>query len=125
MGRADLIKAEESLKDFLLNEYRQENERARVRGRINDIVDTTKYRRLSICFSEYGDTLLILVQIGTYSAVFNVKKNKKIGGSMSIEDIQLIETWISIKSNKEILKNLSKKRSYHEKYVELKPFDDI
>lgn len=125
MGRADLIKAEESLKDFLLNEYRQENERARVRGRINDIVDTTKYRRLSICFSEYGDTLLILVQIGIYSAVFNVNEGKKIGGSMSIEDIQLIETWISIKSNKEILKNLSKKRSYHEKYVELKPFDDI
>lgn len=124
MGRADLIKAEESLKDFLLNEYRIENIRAKNRGKENEVVDTTKYRRLTICFSEFGDTLLILIQIGSYSAVFNVNEGKKMEGSMPIEDVQLIETWMAIKSNKEILKNLSKKRNYNEKYIELKPFDN-
>ena len=124
MGRMDLIRAEESLKDFLLNEYRIQNARAKSRGRDNDIVDTSKYRKLTICFSEFGDTLLIMVQVGSYSAVFNVNEGKKIEGSMSIEDILRIETWMSIKTNKEILKNLSKKRSYSEKYIELKPFDN-
>ncbi len=124
MGRADLIKAEESLKDFLLNEYRIENIRAKNRGKENEVVDTTKYRRLTIYFSEFGDTLLILIQIGSYSAVFNVNEGKKMEGSMPIEDVQLIETWMAIKSNKEILKNLSKKRNYNEKYIELKPFDN-
>lgn len=123
MGRMDLIRAEESLKDFLLNEYRIQNARAKSRGRDNDIVDTSKYRKLTIYFSEFGDTLLIMVQVGSYSAVFNVNEGKKIEGSMSIDDILLIESWMSIKTNKEILKNLSKKRNYSEKYIELKPFD--
>ncbi len=124
MGRMDLIRAEESLKDFLLNEYRIQNARAKSRGRDNDIVDTSKYRKLTIYFSEFGDTLLIMVQVGSYSAVFNVNEGKKIEGSMSIDDILLIESWMSIKTNKEILKNLSKKRNYSEKYIELKPFDN-
>lgn len=124
MGRIDLIKAEESLKDFLLNEYKVENARAISLGKEQDVVDTSKYRRLTMSFSEYGSTLLIMVQIGSYSAVFNVEEGKKISGSMSVDDILLIESWISIRSNKEILKNLSKKRNYSEKYIELKPFDN-
>lgn len=124
MGRIDLIKAEESLKDFLLNEYKVENARAISLGKEQDVVDTSKYRRLTMSFSEYGSTLLIMVQIGSYSAVFNVEEGKKISGSMSVDDILLIESWISIRSNKEILKNLSKKRNYSERYIELKPFDN-
>ena len=43
---------------------------------------------------------------------------------MPIEDTRLIESWIAMKNNKEILRNLSKKRDYGEKYIELKPFDN-
>lgn len=124
MGRADIIKAEESLKDFLLNEYRVENERARMLGKLNDIVDTNKYRRLTIAFNDESETLYILIQIASYSAVFDVNESKKIEGGMPIEDTRLIENWIAMKNNKEILKNLSKRRNYNEKYIELRPFDN-
>ena len=103
MGRADIIKAEESLKDFLLNEYRIENERAKMLGKLNDIVDTTKYRRLTIAFNDESETLYILVQIAAYNAVFDVNEGKKVEGGMPIEDTRLIESWISLKNNRSIL----------------------
>lgn len=124
MGRADIIKAEESLKDFLLNEYRIENERAKMLGKLNDIVDTTKYRRLTIAFNDESETLYILVQIAAYNAVFDVNEGKKVEGGMPVEDTRLIESWISMKNNRDILKNLSKRRNYNEKYIELRPFDN-
>lgn len=124
MGRADVIKAEESLKDFLLNEYKIENQRSRMLGKLNDIVDTNKYRRLTIAFNDESDTLYILVQIAAYVAIFNVDEGKKVEGGMPVEDTRLIESWISMKNNREILKNLSKKRNYCEKFIELRPFDD-
>lgn len=124
MGRADIIKAEESLKDFLLNEYRIENERAKMLGKLNDIVDTAKYRRLTIAFNDESETLYILVQIAAYNAVFDVNEGKKVEGGMPIEDTRLIESWISMKNNRDILKNLSKRRNYNEKYIELRPFDN-
>ena len=124
MGRADIIKAEESLKDFLLNEYRIENERAKMLGKLNDIVDTTKYRRLTIAFNDESETLYILIQIAAYNAVFDVNEGKKVEGGMPIEDTRLIESWISMKNNRDILKNLSKRRNYNEKYIELRPFDN-
>ena len=43
---------------------------------------------------------------------------------MPVEDVRLIESWISMKNNRDILKNLSKRRNYSEKYIELKPFDN-
>lgn len=124
MGRADIIRAEESLKDFLLNEYRVENERLKMLGKYNDIVDTNKYRRLTIAFNDDSGTLYILVQIAAYSAVFDVNEGKKIEDGMPVEDVRLIESWISMKNNRDILKNLSKRRNYSEKYIELKPFDN-
>lgn len=124
MGRADIIKAEESLKDFLLNEYRIENERAKMLGKLNDIVDTTKYRRLTIAFNDESETLYILIQIAAYNAVFDVNEGKKVEGGMPIEDTRLIESSISMKNNRDILKNLSKRRNYNEKYIELRPFDN-
>ncbi len=124
MGRADIIKAEESLKDFLLNEYRIENERAKMLGKLNDIVDTTKYRRLTIAFNDESETLYILVQIAAYNAVFDVNEGKKVEGGMPTEDTRLIESWISMKNNRDILKNLSKRRNYNEKYIELRPFEN-
>lgn len=74
MGRADIIRAEESLRDFLINEYRIENQRAKMLGKFNDIVDTNKYRRLTIAFNDESETLYILVQIASYNAIFDVKK---------------------------------------------------
>lgn len=124
MGRADIIKAEESLKDFLLNEYRVENERAKMLGKFNDIVDTNKYRRLTIAFNDESETLYILIQIGAYNAVFDVNEGKKVEGGMPIEDTRLIESWISMKNNRDILRNLSKRRNYSEKFIELRPFDN-
>ncbi len=124
MGRADIIKAEESLKDFLLNEYRVENERAKMLGKFNDIVDTNKYRRLTIAFNDESETLYILIQIGAYNAVFDVNEGKKVEGGMPVEDTRLIESWISMKNNRDILRNLSKRRNYSEKFIELRPFDN-
>ncbi len=124
MGRADIIKAEESLKDFLLNEYRVENERAKMLGKFNDIVDTNKYRRLTIAFNDESETLYILIQIGAYNAVFDVNESKKVEGGMPVEDTRLIESWISMKNNRDILRNLSKRRNYSEKFIELRPFDN-
>ena len=124
MGRSDIIKAEESLKDFLLNEYRIENQRAKMLGKFNDIVDTNKYRRLTIAFNDESETLFVLVQIASYTAIFDVNEGKKVEGGMPVEDTRLIESRISMKNNKEILRNLSKKRNYSEKYIELKPFEN-
>ena len=124
MGRADIIRAEESLRDFLINEYRIENQRAKMLGKLNDIVDTNKYRRLTIAFNDESETLYILVQIASYNAIFDVEEGKKVEGGMPVEDTRLIESWISMKNNREILKNLSKKRNYCEKFIELRPFDD-
>lgn len=124
MGRADIIRAEESLRDFLINEYRIENQRAKMLGKFNDIVDTNKYRRLTIAFNDESETLYILVQIASYNAIFDVEEGKKIEGGMPVEDTRLIESWISMKNNKEILRNLSKKRNYSEKFIELRPFDN-
>ena len=124
MGRADIIRAEESLRDFLINEYRIENQRAKMLGKFNDIVDTNKYRRLTIAFNDESETLYILVQIASYNAIFDVEEGKKVEGGMPVEDTRLIESWISMKNNKEILRSLSKKRNYNEKFIELKPFDN-
>lgn len=124
MGRADIIRAEESLRDFLINEYRIENQRAKMLGKFNDIVDTNKYRRLTIAFNDESETLYILVQIASYNAIFDVEEGKKIEGGMPVEDTRLIESWISMKNNKEILRNLSKKRNYSEKFIELRPFEN-
>lgn len=124
MGRADIIRAEESLRDFLINEYRIENQRAKMLGKFNDIVDTNKYRRLTIAFNDESETLYILVQIASYNAIFDVEEGKKVEGGMPVEDTRLIESWISMKNNKEILRNLSKKRNYSEKFIELRPFDN-
>lgn len=124
MGRADIIRAEESLRDFLINEYRIENQRAKMLGKFNDIVDTNKYRRLTIAFNDESETLYILVQIASYNAIFDVEEGKKVEGGMPVEDTRLIESWISMKNNKEILRNLSKKRNYNEKFIELRPFDN-
>lgn len=124
MGRADIIRAEESLRDFLINEYRIENQRAKMLGKFNDIVDTNKYRRLTIAFNDESETLYILVQIASYNAIFDVEEGKKIEGDMPVEDTRLIESWISMKNNKEILRSLSKKRNYNEKFIELRPFDN-
>ena len=124
MGRADIIRAEESLRDFLINEYRIENQRAKMLGKFNDIVDTNKYRRLTIAFNDESETLYILVQIASYNAIFDVKEGKKVEGGMPVEDTRLIESWISMKNNKEILRSLSKKRNYNEKFIELRPFDN-
>lgn len=93
-------------------------------GKLNDIVDTTKYRRLTIAFNDESGTLYILVQIAAYSAIFDVNEGKKVEGGMPVEDTRLIESWISMKNNREILRNLSKRRNYSEKYIELKPFDN-
>ena len=124
MGRADIIRAEESLRDFLINEYRIENQRAKMLGKFNDIVDTNKYRRLTIAFNDESETLYILVQIASYNAIFDVREGKKLEGGMPVEDTRLIESWISMKNNKEILRSLSKKRNYNEKFIELRPFDN-
>ena len=124
MGRADIIRAEESLRDFLINEYRIENQRAKMLGKFNDIVDTNKYRRLTIAFNDESETLYILVQIASYNAIFDVEEGKKVEGGMPVEDTRLIESWISMKNNKEILRSLSKKRNYNEKFIELIPFDN-
>lgn len=124
MGRADIIRAEESLRDFLINEYRIENQRAKMLGKFNDIVDTNKYRRLTIAFNDESETLYILVQIASYNAIFDVQEGKKVEGGMPVEDTRLIESWISMKNNKEILRNLSKKRNYSEKFIELRPFEN-
>lgn len=124
MGRADIIRAEESLRDFLINEYRIENQRAKMLGKFNDIVDTNKYRRLTIAFNDESETLYILVQIASYNAIFDVEEGKKVEGGMPVEDTRLIESWISMKNNKEILRNLSKKRNYSEKFIELRPFEN-
>ena len=124
MGRADIIRAEESLRDFLINEYRIENQRAKMLGKFNDIVDTNKYRRLTIAFNHECETLYILVQIASYNAIFDVEEGKKVEGGMPVEDTRLIESWISMKNNKEILRSLSKKRNYNEKFIELIPFDN-
>ncbi|HIS74242.1 TPA: hypothetical protein IAA86_04385 [Candidatus Galligastranaerophilus intestinavium] len=124
MGRADIIRAEESLRDFLINEYRIENQRAKMLGKFNDIVDTNKYRRLTIAFNDESETLYILVQIASYNAIFDVEEGKKVEGGMPVEDTRLIESWISMKNNKEILRSLSKKRNYNEKFIELRPFDN-
>lgn len=124
MGRADIIRAEESLRDFLINEYRIENQRAKMLGKFNDIVDTNKYRRLTIAFNDESETLYILVQIASYNAIFDVQEGKKVEGGMPVEDTRLIESWISMKNNKEILRSLSKKRNYNEKFIELRPFDN-
>lgn len=124
MGRADIIRAEESLRDFLINEYRIENQRAKMLGKLNDIVDTNKYRRLTIAFNDESETLYILVQIASYNAIFDVEEGKKVEGGMPVEDTRLIESWISMKNNKEILRSLSKKRNYNEKFIELRPFDN-
>ena len=124
MGRADIIRAEESLRDFLINEYRIENQRAKMLGKFNDIVDTNKYRRLTIAFNDDSETLYILVQIASYNAIFDVEEGKKVEGGMPVEDTRLIESWISMKNNKEILRSLSKKRNYNEKFIELRPFDN-
>ena len=124
MGRADIIRAEESLRDFLINEYRIENQRAKMLGKFNDIVDTNKYRRLTIAFNDESETLYILVQIASYNAIFDVEEGKKVEGGMPVEYTRLIESWISMKNNKEILRSLSKKRNYNEKFIELRPFDN-
>ena len=124
MGRADIIRAEESLRDFLINEYRIENQRAKMLGKFNDIVDTNKYRRLTIAFNDESETLYILVQIASYNAIFDVEEGKKVEGGMPVEDTRLIESWISMKNNKEILRSFSKKRNYNEKFIELRPFDN-
>lgn len=124
MGRADIIRAEESLRDFLINEYRIKNQRAKMLGKFNDIVDTNKYRRLTIAFNDESETLYILVQIASYNAIFDVEEGKKVEGGMPVEDTRLIESWISMKNNKEILRSLSKKRNYNEKFIELRPFDN-
>ena len=124
MGRADIIRAEESLRDFLINEYRIENQRAKMLGKFNDIVDTNKYRRLTIAFNDESETLYILVQIASYNAIFDVEEGKKVEGGMPVEDTRLIESWISMKNNKVILRSLSKKRNYNAKFIELRPFDN-
>ena len=110
MGKAELIKAEESLKDFFINEYRVENERARNLGRINDIVDITNYRRLTVSINKHGAGLLIAVRISSYTAIFNINEGKMIEGSMPVEDIRLIETWLSTSRNKELLKSSADKK---------------
>lgn len=110
MGRADIIRAEESLRDFLINEYRIKNQRAKMLGKFNDIVDTNKYRQLTIAFNDESETLYILVQIASYNAIFDVEEGKKVEGGMPVEDTRLIESWISMKNNKEILRSLSKKK---------------
>ncbi len=122
-----VVRAEESLRDYILDEFKIEIFRTTDSRKKADIeADAYKYRGLSLVVTSAAVDSIpkIIVQIASGEATFSIESGKKIDGGMNTSDIRLVEKWLAVSTNKTLLMNIWT-GAFKEKFVELKPFDSI
>ncbi len=119
MRSKDVARAENSLRDYILEEYSDD---VTERERIN----LYKYKGLSLTIKwEPNIEPNFRVQILSFEASFKIETGQKIEGGLQDNDISMIQKWAKQSSNKTILMRIWVNEAREKKEVKLKPFDMI
>ena len=126
MKTPGIVRAEESLREFIVDEIRMDSMRLSQDARDDAERDAYKYRGLTLIVNSSARDSIpqFAVQIGPFEAMFSIETGKKIDGGMPSNDIHLIEAWLRNSLNKKLMMDVWT-GSYEEKFVKLCPFDGM
>ena len=122
-----VVRAEDSLREYIMDELRVETIRLKQQKDRDDVMQGAyKYRGLTITVNTAGRDVVpkFTVEIGSFAAIFSIESGKKIDGGMPINDIRFIEKWLATSVNKKLMMDIWT-GSYDEKFVKLRPFDSF
>lgn len=117
MKSKDAVRAENSLREYLLEEYSDDTTE---RERIN----LYKYKGLALTIAwEANVDPNFKVQIMAFEASFKIETGQKIEGGLQDYDVSLIQKWAKQNVNKSLLMRIWLNEAREKKEVKLKPFD--
>ena len=116
MKSREIVKAENSLRDFILEEYTDQKDQR--------LADIYKCRGMSLTINWRPDVRpQFQVEIGAFSATFSIETGKKIEGSLQGCDISLVTKWAMSSLNRSLLQAIWDTDAKAKKEIRLKPFD--
>lgn len=119
MKSKDAVKAETSLRDYIIEEYENDTRNA-------GIVNLYKYRGLSLDVNWRANTdPFFTVQIMAFEASFKIMTGEKIQGGLNDTDVKIIQKWASQGTIKDLLMRIWGDETRDARDVNLKPFDLI
>lgn len=121
MRDKEVVKLEESLRDFIIDDY--EDNRWREEVSSNRSSEMYRYRSLTIHIHPIRNVSPnFRVSIGILEATFNISGGEKTSGALGGNDERLIQKWLSRGSNKTLMMNIWERKT-PEKLIRLTPFD--
>lgn len=119
MKSKDAVRAENSLRDFILQEYSDDVSEMQ---RIN----LYKYKGLSLSISWKPNTEPnFKVQIMAFEASFKIETGQKIEGGLTDYDTSLIQKWAKQSVSRNLLMRIWLSEAREKSEVKLKPFDIV
>jgi len=121
MRDKDIVKLENSLREFILDDYEED----RIRGYFPKSRTSELYRYQAFIIDIQPSRNVepyFTVSIGILSATFNIAGGEKTSGSLGGLDERLIQRWLTRGSNKAMLLNVWEKKA-PERHIKLIPFD--
>ncbi len=117
MKSKDAVRAENSLREFILEEYSDDdNER--------DRINLYKYKGLTLTIAwEANVDPNFKVGILAFEASFKIETGQKIEGGLQDYDVSVIQKWAKQSVNKTLLMRVWMNEAREKKEVKLKPFD--
>ena len=120
MKNKDIVKLEESLREFIVDDYEGDWHES---GSFRSTEMFYKYRSLTIDIRPAKNTPPnFKVSIGILEATFNMMGGEKTIGALGGNDERLIRKWLDRGSNRKIMLDLWVRQS-NEKIIKLMPFD--
>lgn len=122
-----VVRAEDSLREYIMDELRVETARLKKQEQRDDVMQGAyKYRGLTITINTMARDAVpkFTVEIGALQAIFSIESGKKLDGGMPINDIRFVEKWLAASVNKKLMMDIWR-GSYDEKFVKLRPFDSF
>lgn len=117
MKSKDAVRAENSLREYILEEYSDD---LRERQRIN----LYKYKGLSLTITwEPNAEPYFRVQIMAFEASFKIETGQKIEGALQDIDVSMIQKWAKQTAAKTLLMRIWVTEAREKREVKLKPFD--
>jgi len=119
MKSKDIVRAENSLREYILEEYSDDSfERSRI--------NLYKYKGLTISISwKPNIEPCFNVQILAFEASFRIETGAKIEGGLQDNDVSMITKWAKQSQNRTLMMRIWVTEAREKKEIKLKPFDMV
>ena len=119
MKSKDIVRAENSLREYILEEYSDDSfERSRI--------NLYKYKGLTISIAWKPNVEPNFnVQIMAFEANFRIETGQKIEGGLQDNDVSMITKWAKQSQNRTLMMRIWVTEARKKKEIKLKPFDMV